>query len=421
MLDHSSLRVRLGVVAMVASASLVSSAGSAAAAELTDVDIDVTVTPTVADPGDRIRTDVEFCVPDSAMGGDTFTVSLAEQLTQLPSSIILRDPASEVVAIAEISGTPAVATFTLTDYVNDRIDVCGRAYFESQLRSDLTPESQQTLSFVVGGGATFDIVVDVGTPDVGTDRSEPRKSAAFSDPGDQCRTVTTSCINWFIESLPGPFASVTIVDDGLVDASFECSTLSVTLWSLLPDGSRDARVTPADGTVSSSCTPDSLSVEVTDVPADLIVRTLISATPDLPDPDGDTRYENVAAVTHVDLTEGTITDEVGGSARSSAAGGEASGVLPPPTSTTTTTTTTSTTTTTTTPPGSGAATTTTTVLDTVTTTTFPGSGAATTTTIPVTLPPTGGGEEGAGALVATLLIGAGVALLTASRRRAAND
>lgn len=419
MLKHRS-RVRFGAALTVVGSTmltgvLLSTGDRVAAVELTDVTLDVTVTPTALNPGDRIRTDVEFCVPDSAVENDTFSVTLPNQLTQLPSSITLRDPSSEIVAVADIAGSPAVATFTLTDYVDTRVDVCGTAFFESQLRSDTTPESQQTLSFVISGGATFDIVVDVGTAVTGVDRTEPRKSAIFTDPGDQCRTAVASCVQWFIESMPGPFDSVSIVDDGLIDASFECGSLSVLFWTLLPDGSRDTSSTPPGGSVTSTCTPDSLDVDVANVPADQIVRVLISATPDVPDPDGDRTYVNGVSVTQVSASTGTTTVEVTGSVRSSAAGGEASGVVPTTTTTTTTPTTTIATTTPTTTIGG-------------TTTTLPGSGVvAPTTTVrptttirrPVTLPPTGGGD--ATVLVASMLVVGGVALLAASRRRTATD
>jgi len=416
-------------VGLVAAVSTVAASDPAKAAELTDVTLDVIVTPTSVDPGDSIRTDVEFCVPDSAEAGDTFALSLADQLTQLPSSITLSDPDGAIVAVASISGVPAVATFELTSYVDERVDVCGTAFFESKLSGSVTANTQQTLSFVLSGGATYDTVVTVGNPDVGVDRTTARKSAVFTDSGDQCRTSLDSCMDWFVESRPGPFASVTITDDGLVDASFECATMSVRLWTLNPDGSRATDVLPGDvgATITEACTADSVDVTVSNVPADVIVRALVTATPSIASVGGDVTFLNVASVTHVAADSTSTTDDVTGRVRSSAAGGQASGVVPPSTTTTTTspvTTTTSPVTTTTSPvttTTSPVTTTTTTLVGSgavTTTTTAAGGGSGTTTTVSPVLPATGQ-SSGSLAIVAVSFALAGVALVAASRRRPA--
>jgi LPXTG-motif cell wall-anchored protein len=451
---------------LIAAMTMVAGTDSVAAAELDDVIGDVVVTPTSLEPGDRIRTDVEFCVPDSATAGDTFSLTLAEQLTQLPGSITLRDPDGTVVATATISGQPAVATFELTGYVDERVDVCGTAFFESELSGSAEANSEQTLSFILSGVVTFETVVTVGEPEVGTNRDTARKSAVFNDVADQCRTSLDSCLSWFIESRPGPFASVVITDDGLVDASFECSTLTVRLWSLQPGGSRDVAVLPGDvgATITQSCTVDAVEVTVTNVPAGVIVRSLLRATPSFAAADGGLRFRNVASVTHVTADETSTTDEVNGRVRSSAAGGEASGVIPSTTTATSTTTTTTTVATvatiptvgatttttvatvatiptvgattttvaresgavvpTTTVAGSGAAATTTTTTvagsgaaATTTTTTVAGSGAAaTTTTVAPILPATGSSNH---SMVVVALFSAlvGAAMIAASRRR----
>jgi LPXTG-motif cell wall-anchored protein len=413
-------------VGLVAAVSLFAVSNLASAAELTNVTLDVTVSPTSVDPGDTIRTDVEFCVPDSATAGDTFSLTLATQLTQLPSSITLKDPDGAVVAVATIGGTPAVATFELTSYVDQRVDVCGTAFFESRLSSSVAANTTQTLTFVLSGGATYDTDVTVGNPDIGIDRTTARKSGVFTDTGDQCRTTLDSCMSWFVESRPGPFASVTITDDGLVDASFVCSSLSVRLWTLNPDGTRAGAVLPGavGATISTQdCTASSVDVTVLDVPDNVIVRSLVNATPSFATAGGDVSFQNVASVTHVDGNSGTTTDTVTGRFRSSAAGGEASGVVPPSTTTTTTTSPATTTTTTTTaevtttstePEVDQGAVTTTTMAP-ATTTTAAAAGAATTTLAPV-LPATG---QSSGSLVIAAFVFAlaGVAMVAASRRR----
>ncbi len=399
--------------------------GTATAAELDGVVTDITVSPSVVDPGGRIRTDMSFCIPDWSASGDSFAVNLPAELTQLPEGITLRDPAGAVVANASIAGTPAVATFTFTTYVDERIDVCGSAFFESDLSSTVAPNAEIQLRFVISGGAIIDEVITTGERVVGTNRTTARKSAAFDDVGDQCRTTLDSCIQWFIESRPGPLASVDITDDGLTNAVFECDTFSVRFWTLTPDGSRDTEVPAASiGSVSSTCTADSLSASITGVPDGVIVRARVNATPSTADAEGDVTFTNAASVTHV--SESTVVDDVIGRVRSSLAGGEASGAIPPPTTTTTTTTTvaptttTAASTTTTTVAGAAATTTapTTTVAGTVaTTTTSPvgGSGVATPTSPPVRLPATGA-ADGSLAVVAFGLVLAGVGMIIWSRR-----
>ncbi|MEO6571771.1 MAG: Ig-like domain-containing protein [Ilumatobacteraceae bacterium] len=422
----SRLSIRAGVLVaagvIASSVALLAGAPITSAAELTGVVTDIRVTPTSVEQGGRLRTDLDFQVPDSAMSGDTFTVTLPAELTQLPGSLVLPDPTGEIVATATISATnPAVATFTLTTYVDDHIDVSGTAFFESQLRSNIAPTPGRTLTFVVSGGATFTTTVQV-TPvvTVGTDRTTARKSAVFDDPADQCRTAPASCINWFIESPSGPFDAVHIVDGGLVDAQFVCPITEVALWTVDPlTGARTARVTPPTAVITQTCDPVSgIDVTVTNVPAGVIVRTLISATPVAPQPDGNFTYGNVASVT-ADLASMTVysDDSIGGSVRSSQVGGQASGVVAVATTTTVAATTTvPSDVTTTTGNGSGAV---------VTTTTLPGQVIAPTTTAPVvtTAPvlPATGQSDGRMAVAALLSVLAGGAMLMVSRRRVTAD
>jgi hypothetical protein len=92
----------------------------------------VTVTPPKPKPSDNIRSVVKFCVPDGSQAGDHFTLTMPEYLTGFPRAFPIKDPSGAVVARVTVStGTPAVATFTMTDYVETHRNVCGSASFDS--------------------------------------------------------------------------------------------------------------------------------------------------------------------------------------------------------------------------------------------------------------------------------------------------
>ena len=71
-------------------------------------------------------------MPDSTTAGDTFRLALPPELMFLPNGFDVRDPDGLLVADVTLAGSPEVVTFTFTDYVNTRADVCGSAFFESR-------------------------------------------------------------------------------------------------------------------------------------------------------------------------------------------------------------------------------------------------------------------------------------------------
>jgi LPXTG-motif cell wall-anchored protein len=308
------------------------------AATIADPVLEITVTP--ADPrlSDPVRTDVKWCVPDSTTAGDTFSISLPPELVQLPKGFPLRDPNGLLVANATIAGDPAVATFTFTDYVDTHLNVCGTAFFESRLDSSLTPGQTYTLTYVVNGVATFEpaITIRAGGPVSG--RPTARKGAYFDDATDECRTVATGCIGWYLETQVGPFSSITITDDGLAGATFECASMSVRLWSIDGSGNLLSSFSPASAgvTVTTTCSPNSFEVVASNVPANRLVRVLVRATPQVLDPAGGVLFQNAAVVTHVFPNLTVDQDNVAGQRRSARVGGDANGVPPIPETTTTT-------------------------------------------------------------------------------------
>jgi hypothetical protein len=329
----------LGLAALTGAAVNLVGLGSVDAATIPNPVTSITVTPTNPRISDPVRTDVVWCVPDSATAGDTFQIALPAELTNLPRSFNLRDPNGVLVAVATIAGNPAVATFTFNDYVDTHTNVCGTAFFESRLSSTLVPGQTYTLTYVVNATTTFQPVITVRPGPTPGARTTARKGAFFSDPSDECRTIATGCLGWYIESQVGPFQSVTVTDNGMTDAIFECSQLTARLWTVDASGNLVGTVSPGavGATVQITCATNGFQVVGTNIPSGVLLRVIVHATPNVLNPDGGVTYTNTASVTHVSQTGTTVVDSVVGQRRSALAGGDANGVVPPTTTTTTTT------------------------------------------------------------------------------------
>ena len=189
------------------------------------------------------------------------------------------------------------------------------------------------LTYVVNGVTTFEPAITIRPGGTTNGRPTARKGAYFDDPTDECRTVATGCLGWYIETQLGPFSSVTITDDGVVGATFECASMSVRIWSVDASGNllTSTAPGPAGVTVTTTCSPTSLQVVATNIPAARLVRVLIRATPLAIDPAGGVLFQNTALVTHVLPNQTVDQDNVAGQRRSASAGGDGSGVQPIPT------------------------------------------------------------------------------------------
>lgn len=337
---HSAARRKASLAAFAlivgGAVSTFAAFGTARAATIPDPVTNITVTPTNPRLTDPLRTDVQWCVPDSATAGDTFTIALPPELTQLPHGFELRDPNGVLVANATISGTPAVATFTFNDYIDTHVNVCGTAFFESRLSSSLVAGQTYTLMYVVNGSTTFQPVITVQPGTNPTGRNVAKKGGFWGDPNDECRTAAPGCLGWFVESRLGPFQSITVTDSGSVDAAFDCTQLTVNLWSVDANGNLLQAFTPASAgtTVQVTCSTTGFQVVATNVPSARLLRVVIRATPNQLVPQGGVTYTNSATVTQVQSTGTSNTDNVVGQRRSSLVGGDANGVVPPTTTTT---------------------------------------------------------------------------------------
>lgn len=300
--------------------------------------IAITTTPANPQLTDAIRTDVQWCVPNGTTAGDSFEIALPPELSSLPRGFDLRDPTGLVVANVTISGQPAVASFTFTNYVDTHLDVCGTAFFESHLVTTLVPGTTYVLTYVVNHVTGFTTSITPSASAAPTGRASARKNGFFTDTTDECRTTATACIGWSIESQLGPFQTVTVDDTAASGLSFECGTVSVLLWSVDANGDllNSFDPTAAGATVAVTCTPTTLQVVGSNIPAARLMRVLVRATPQAVNAAGGVTFTNSATVTHV-VNATPVVDNVTTQRRSVMVGGNANGVLPPATTTTTTT------------------------------------------------------------------------------------
>lgn len=293
----------------------------AAAAQINGAITNITLTPTSAGPGDPIRVDVAWAVPDSAGAGDTFTLTLPPQLTALTTSFELKAPDGSVVAVARVVN--GVVTFTLTQYADTHDNLRGSAFFSVKWDLSTTPTSGPVrLDF----GTTTQVFhrTVIKTPGTTTvDRSKPRKAGHWVTPG-----VTTGpdAIQWVIDSPSGPFARATFHDTLGAGQAIDCATLVFQLGSGLDaTGHASAfRPLPAGQVISSACSATGLSLVAGPVLADQLVRIRYSVN--ITDSTL-TSYANSVDVV-VDSTRfDTVTDRV----KVADAGGNGAGTASPTT------------------------------------------------------------------------------------------
>lgn len=395
----------------------------AAAAEIDGAITNVTLTPPAAGPGDPIRVDVDWAVPDSAGAGDTFTLTLPPQLTSLTTSFDLTAPGGAVLAHATVVN--GVVTFTLTDYADTHNGLHGDAFFSVKWNTTTTTTTGP-ISLDFGTTTTVFHRTEIKNPAVGTiDRTEPRKTGHWVTPGV---TNGPDALEWVIDSPNGPFDKATFDDTPGPGQAIDCSTLEFQLGSGLDANGQASQFRPlqASKVISSTCSATSLTAATGPILADQIVR--IRYAVDITDPTLPV-YTNAVHVT-VDSTDyGTVTDRV----KVTQAGGGGSGTRSP-TSTTSSTTTTSTTTSTSSATTSSTSSTTdstpttsSTGPTTTTATTSPTSPISSSTVLPTKLTSTSGpgsigglpftgANVGPMVVAAAILVSGGLVLALAGRR-----
>jgi hypothetical protein len=244
-------------IALVAS-GVALAASRADAALISGAITDVTLAPTNPATGSQVTTTMDYCVPNGTVAGDTFTLQLAPQLTNLPAGFALTDGGGNVVANSSVNpGPPAIATFTMTAYAETHQNVCGTAFFTSGFSSSLAPPGQTTpFTYVDNDGHPYTTNVTPTGP-AGGNFGHANKFGQFTDT-DQGRTDPVDFVQWKVSTPAGPFSGATITDAAPAGESIDCAT--VALDRLTIDGAGTVIGRTAISQAGLTCTPSSISV-----------------------------------------------------------------------------------------------------------------------------------------------------------------
>lgn len=314
-----AMRRVLAIAAVALLAGVTGANGvSASATTLPGAVTSVSLSPMNPAPGQSVRLDLTWAVPDSARGGDTFTMDLPDELNRISRSFTMMNAAGDEVATALVS--EGHVAFTLTDFVNIHNGVHGTAYFWVQLSHDVTPGEVMTLDF---GSVTT--VVTPGDPggeseDV-VDRSVATKRGFWSKEEDHS-------LLYAVDTPIGPFLKVNF-DDRLGEGQrYVCDgdlAPMVVFYGIDPTtGYYDDEIQlPPTGDVSViACGGDGLRVSVANVPTNFVAELKYWAqATDI----GRAYYTNTARV-----TADVRTDEVNTLVVRAGAGGDGEGFLPEP-------------------------------------------------------------------------------------------
>jgi Bacterial Ig domain len=276
----------------------------------------VNIQQTQAGTNTSMRLNLTWAVPDAASSGDTFTLTLPDELKSVTTGFDLLAPDGSVVATAHVVGK--VVTFTLTDYADTHVDVHGGAFFAVRWdQSNLPTVGPVQLSFTTSTTVYHDTVEYTGTG-VGTiDRTKPRKIGHWVDPDVHSGN---DALVWTLNSPSGPFDKVTFHDTIGAGQALDCATLKVQLGSNLDANGIPGHVTtlPASKIITQTCSASSLTLAAGPILADQIIRVRYSV--DITDPTLP-RYTNSADVTVDGTSVGSVSDTV----RVPAAGGSGTG------------------------------------------------------------------------------------------------
>ncbi|MBC9955006.1 hypothetical protein ICM05_10220 [Leucobacter sp. cx-42] len=171
----------------------------------------------------RVQVDFMFNLPGESHPGDTFSITLPEQLKPLSRGFILRNTAGEAVAEAIMTGQ--LVTFKLTDFALNHTDIIGEGHIYTEFNSNAGNGSTVTLEFITneGGKFTDDIVID----ETIINRNSVAKSGAWTQLDDQGVSAPDKAIAWNVASAIGPFPELVFTDVVGEHQQLECSTLRV--------------------------------------------------------------------------------------------------------------------------------------------------------------------------------------------------
>ncbi|MFV0306187.1 MAG: SdrD B-like domain-containing protein, partial [Desertimonas sp.] len=219
-------------------------------------------------PYSTMRIELDWAVPDSAVGGDNFTLTLPTNLRVQAFSFPLRDAAGNVVANATVTPGPnggGEVDFVLTDYANTHNNVGGTAFFQSRWnQSEIVPGTTESVTFVSGEARWTDSVdIRIGQP-----TREPSKWMNWD-------TDPTPHLSWGVVSgeltaaMIGQTLTLVDISDPLLNP-IDCDTIDFRsgYFDPLRGGVRgENELTPS----ASSCTPARAEYSIV-ITADMVDR-----------------------------------------------------------------------------------------------------------------------------------------------------
>ena len=290
-------------------------APAAQAATFTPTNINITTSP---DPivvtqywGEEILINFEGCIPASANGGDTFTLTLPNVLSGWPPATTINDNTGTAVFNVTVSNTtPAVATFNLTPYGANLTNACFFATFNAT--SGDTPGGVYDTTIKVNSTvvATPQITINQGTYEVPT---EPDKWGGFASP-DNCNTITADCIDWTLVTPGGNNGIIHIVDTASPNWEFDCSwQMESTIRTVIDVHNATENYLNSAQTAAYvsnlSCTPGQITFDLntSSLAANQFMWITMKANAKVASIDGGVKYENHATMTikNTDYTPGS--------------------------------------------------------------------------------------------------------------------
>ncbi len=337
MTTHITLPRRAGaLVALLLLLGLMIAPRTAQAAQvdgaITKIDITLTGGASQLDslsPYSSMTTNIDWTVPQGAQPGDTFTLTLPENLCCGVGSFPLRDAQGNVVANAVL--TPGgdngadVVTFTYTDYIATRQNVSGTAFFQSSWEQVGDRwGTTETLSYSVNGTVFYTENATFQDAPVGGPPSEPFKYGYFNSQVDQCHTNPDNCLTWVLVSGSGPFDSATITDTltgGMTLDTANCGNVFVEVLDAQGNVTRFLNA----GEFQATCTDSSIRVVTPSAAQGVLYRVSFAVNvPLAADPSRAISYTNEGNVTRT-VNGQPNPSEVSSEIRSSGAGGQGSG------------------------------------------------------------------------------------------------
>lgn len=231
-----------------------------------------------AAPGEVLRIDFDWQLPDEAQSDDTFRVELPDSLRPLEESFDVLDPRGDV--IAHSVTTDAGVDFTLTEYVEHHAGVFGVIHFGVEIVEGTQPGGFADIGW--GDGQTTSIEIMPPVDDGWTnDRHRGQKHGEYYP--------EIGAVEWIVMG-PLGYDSVTFEDEAQDGQVFQCGRMRVEIWNLDVGGHWDSSLLAQNHDVT--CDDGRVEGTIRDVPRGKIGAIIIPAQV----PQDAAEVENTASV-----------------------------------------------------------------------------------------------------------------------------